>query len=236
MSRIRTSVLALTLAAGLAGIAAPAAAQTVGYNIRTGDVWVDTRLGEIDQYGRRYREPFMDELSRHYGAPRPLLVDLLEQRRWAPADVYYACVIAHALGRPCVEVVREYERAPGQGWGEVAKRMGIKPGSKAFHALKRGTVSTYDRWGHPVVLDRNVRVDWSAHGPDRGHHGDHGKGGKAAASSHGGGKAHADARGGGGKSQGHGGHADKGGKGDKGGNGGKQGNNGKGGKGGNGKD
>ena len=43
--------LAAALAAGL-GIGVAASAQTVGYNIRTGDVWVDSRLGEINDYGR----------------------------------------------------------------------------------------------------------------------------------------------------------------------------------------
>lgn len=204
MPFIRTRWIAFALAAALGATAVPAAAQTVGYNLRTGDVWVDTRLGEINDYGRRYRDPFVDELSGYYGAPRPLVVDLLDRRGWAPADVYFACAIAHALGRPCVEIVREYDRNPREGWGALAKRLGIKPGSPAFHALKRGTLGTYDRWGHPVTLDRNVRVDWSrdhraagrqskghdGHGPDRGHgkpahagkghdkggKGDHGKG------------------------------------------------------------
>src|SRR3546814_1555697 len=97
----------------------------------------------------------------YYGAPRPLLVDLLDRRDWAPADVYYACAIAHALGIPCIDVVHEYDRHPGQGWGVVAKRLGIKPGSAAFHALKRGQVDTYRRWGQTIVVDRPVHVDWS---------------------------------------------------------------------------
>ncbi|MGY0611674.1 hypothetical protein [Luteimonas sp. A501] len=155
-------ILALTLGLGLA---ASASAQTIGYNTRTGDVWVDSRLGEINEYGRHHRDPFLDEMTGHYGAPRPLLVDLLEARGWAPGDVYYACAIAHALGVPCGNVVREYERNPGQGWGAVAKRMGIKPGSAAFHALKRGQVDTYGRWGQSIVVDRPVRVDWSRSGP-----------------------------------------------------------------------
>ena len=171
MPRFRTPLLALALATAFA---APAMAQTVGYNIRTGDVWVDTRLGEINDYGHRYRDPFIGELTGHYGAPRSLVVELLDRRGWAPADVYFACAIARAVGRPCLEVVREYDRAPGQGWGAVAQRMGIKPGSPAFHALKRGTVATYDRWGHPVAIDRAVRVDWSQSGPGA-------KGGKHAA-------------------------------------------------------
>lgn len=172
MTSIRSSVLNLALFVGLAA-AGGASAQTVGYNIRTGDVWVDSRLGEINDYGNRYRDPFVNEMTSHYGAPRSLVEQLLGQRGWAPADVYYACAIARALGVPCVEVVREYDRNPGQGWGAVAKRMGIKPGSDAFHALKRGTVATYDRWGYPVAMDRNVRVDWSQHGPGKHKRGAH---------------------------------------------------------------
>ena len=167
MNGIRTPGLraaALAIALALSG---GATAQVVGYDIRTGDVWVDTRLGEINDYGYRYRDPFIDEMHDYYGAPRPLLVELLDRRRWAPADVYYACALAHALRLPCIDIVREYDRHPGKGWGAVAKRYGIKPGSPAFHALKRGTVATYDHWGHPIVIDRPVRVDWSKHGPKR---------------------------------------------------------------------
>lgn len=165
MTTFKSSVLALALGVGLIGFASAAQAQTVGYNVRTGDVWVDSRLGEINDYGSRYRDPFINEMTGNYGAPRPLVVELLEQRRWAPADVYYACAIARALNVPCRNVVQEYDRNPGQGWGVVAQRMGIKPGSPAFHALKRGTVATYNRWGYPIVVDRAVRVDWSKHGP-----------------------------------------------------------------------
>lgn len=163
------AALGMAMAAGQ-----PVHAQTVGYNIRTGDVWVDTRLGEINDYGRRYRDPFVSEMTGHYGAPRSLVLDLLDRRDWAPADVYFACAIASALRIPCLEVVQRYERNPGQGWGNLAKQMGIKPGSPAFHALKNGTVGTYDRWGYPVRVDQRVSVDWSRHGPG------HGKGGNGA--------------------------------------------------------
>ncbi|MGI8561157.1 MAG: hypothetical protein ACR2J7_06935 [Luteimonas sp.] len=167
MRRIPMATLALALGLGV-GLSAGVQAQTIGYNVRTGDVWVDNRLGEINDYGQRYRDPFINEMNQHYGAPRPLLVELLDQRRWAPADVYYACSIGHALRVPCSDIVRDYDRNPGQGWGALAQRRGIKPGSPAFHALKRGTVATYDRWGHPIGLDRDVRVDWSKHGAHAG--------------------------------------------------------------------
>lgn len=168
MNTIRHSRPLLALCAGLLLATASAAnAQVVGYNFRTGDAWVDTRLIEINDYGSRYREPFIDEMTGYYGAPRSLVTDLFG-RRWSAGDIYYACAIAHILRLPCIDVVHEYERNPGQGWGAIAKRMGIKPGSSQFHALKNGFSRTYDRWGYPVAVDRNVHVDWSKHGPGKG--------------------------------------------------------------------
>ena len=204
--------LALAICLSLSAIAGTAHAQTIGYNVRTGDVWVDSRLGEINDYGTRYRDPFISELSNNYGAPRSLITELLTVRRWAPADVYYACAMARALNRPCGDIVREYDRNPGGGWGAMAKRMGIKPGSPAFHALKRGTAATYDRWGYPVVVDRNVRVDWSQHGPGHGknkntHSAHSGNGNAPVSTANGKGKpapAHGSDKSKGGKSQGHG--------------------------------
>lgn len=166
-NRWRASALALTLALALAALGGgTAAAQdyTVGWNPRSGDVWVDTWLGDINRYGSRYRDPFIDELVRYHGAPRPLVLDLLDQRHWAPGDVYYACAMASIIGRPCRYVVDLYEADRGQGWGVIAQRLGIKPGSPEFHRLKKGFVPTYDRWARPIDLDDELRRDY----PNRG--------------------------------------------------------------------
>ena len=158
MRSFKHASLALALAIGFSGAAQ---AQTVGYNVRTGDVWLDNRIGEVNDYGTRYREPFINELNSNYGAPRSLLTDLLTRRGWSPGDVYTACAIARAANVPCDTIVRDYERDRGQGWGALAMSRGIKPGSPAFHAMKRGTVATYDRWGYPITVGSNTRVDWS---------------------------------------------------------------------------
>lgn len=182
MKALKTAVMVASLGFAMA-TAMPAHAQTVGYNIRTGDVWVDTRLGEINDYGRRYRDPFVSEMTGYYGAPRSLVLELLDRRGWAPADVYFACAIARALGIPCLDVVHRYDRNPGIGWGNLAKQMGIKPGSREFHALKNGAVGTYDRWGYPIRVDQRVSVDWSKHGPGHGKGGNSGNNGKPAQAS-----------------------------------------------------
>jgi hypothetical protein len=78
--------------------------------------------------------------------------------------VYYACAIAQVIGRPCRYVVDEWRHDHGQGWGALAHRLGIKPGSAEFHRLKRGFVPTYDRWARPIVIDDDLRSDF----PNRG--------------------------------------------------------------------
>lgn len=161
----------LALAAALAAAAGTAAAQdfVFGWNPRSGDVWMDTTLGDMNTYGYRYREPFIDEMVRYHGAPRDLVSDLLINRRWAPGDVYMACTIASIIGRPCRYVVDEYTRDHAQGWGAIAKRMGIKPGSAEFHRLKQGFVPTYDRWSRPIRLDAQLERAFPGRGkPGKG--------------------------------------------------------------------
>lgn len=180
MTKSRVIALSTTVAALMGAANVAAQDFTFGWNPRSGDVWVDQRLGDINQYGTRYREPFIDEITRNYAAPRDLVSDLLVRQRWAPGDVYYACSIAQQIGRPCRYVVDEWNRDHGQGWGVMAQRLGIKPGSAQFHRLKKGFVPTYDRWSRPIVLDADLRrafPDRHRNGHDnhdsRGEHGKH---------------------------------------------------------------
>jgi hypothetical protein len=55
-----------------------------------------------------------------------------------PADAYMVMRLGEMAKRPPEEVLKEYKTGKGKGWGALAKSLGIKPGSKEFHALKRG--------------------------------------------------------------------------------------------------
>ena len=153
-------LLAAALATLLGFGNASAQDYTFGWDPRSGDVWVDNWLGDMNRYGSRYRDPFVDEMVRYHGAPRDLVTDLLVNRHWAPGDVYYACALASVIGRPCRYVVDTWERDHGQGWGNVAKNLGIKPGSAEFHRLKKGFVPTYDRWARPITIDTDLERDF----------------------------------------------------------------------------
>ena len=54
------------------------------------------------------------------------------------ADAYIVFRLGEMSGYPTDRVLREYQSGKGKGWGVTAKSLGIKPGSKEFHALKRG--------------------------------------------------------------------------------------------------
>ena len=55
-----------------------------------------------------------------------------------PADAYMVLRLGEMSGQPTDRVTERYRSSKGQGWGNLAKSLGIKPGSKEFHALKRG--------------------------------------------------------------------------------------------------
>ncbi len=54
------------------------------------------------------------------------------------ADAYMIFRLGEMCSRPPVYVLERYKSGHGKGWGVLAKSLGIKPGSKEFHALKRG--------------------------------------------------------------------------------------------------
>ena len=56
----------------------------------------------------------------------------------SPSDAYIALRLGEMSGRSIDYVTDRYEKHKGNGWGALAKELGIKPGSDEFHALKGG--------------------------------------------------------------------------------------------------
>lgn len=147
---IRTCALALGLAAIVSTLPAPAQSFAFGGSPRTGDAVMDARLVDINRYGDRYRAAFVDELVRYHAAPRTLVGALLADEHWAPGDIYYACALAQAVGRPCRHVLDLWRKAHASGWGDVAVRVGVPVDSPGFERLIEGVESSYMRWGRPL--------------------------------------------------------------------------------------
>lgn len=175
-------ILALLLASGAAAAQQPPVpgVPAAEWSPRTGDPWVDATLADINAYGRRYPDAFADELARYHGAPRDVVSALLAAPAWTPGDVYFACTLAQAIGRSCRYVADEWQANPGQGWGVLAQRLGVKPGSPEFHRLKDGFAPAYGRWGRalPPASAGKASGNGKAHGKGKPHGKDkpHGKG------------------------------------------------------------
>lgn len=55
-----------------------------------------------------------------------------------PADAYMLLRLGEMSSKPMDYVIEQYGASKNQGWGVLAKNLGIKPGSEDFQALKLG--------------------------------------------------------------------------------------------------
>lgn len=94
-------------------------------------------LRRVDAQAREDLGRFNVGLSAQFGLPVPR-VDVIVKSVPNPADAFMVLQLGLMTGRPPEAVLRTYQANRGKGWGAVAKELGIKPGSREFHALKRG--------------------------------------------------------------------------------------------------
>jgi hypothetical protein len=79
---------------------------------------------------------FQDTLGTLFRLPIQQIEDLAEIVP-KPSDLFMILRIGQLSGRPMDDVLGAYRSGHGKGWGVIAKEMGIKPGSQAFHELKQ---------------------------------------------------------------------------------------------------
>ena len=103
----------------------------------TGDPQLDRDLQELNEQAQKNIMNFADKLGKHYEIPRETTDWLLKKVGLSPADAYMAIKVSKVSQRSVEDVVEEYENNKGKGWGVIAKQLGIKPGSKEFHELKK---------------------------------------------------------------------------------------------------
>ncbi len=98
---------------------------------------LDSFLRSVDVQARTDLKSFSAKLSAQFGIPGAR-VDAIISNVPQPADAFMVLQIGQMASTPPETVLQTYNHNRGKGWGELAKELGIKPGSAAFHALKRG--------------------------------------------------------------------------------------------------
>ncbi len=86
---------------------------------------------------------FKVRLSTQFGVPVPK-VEAVMASVGTPGDAYMCFRVGQVASKPIEVVTKEYQRSKGEGWGVIAKNLGIKPGSKEFQELKRGNLGRDD--------------------------------------------------------------------------------------------
>lgn len=98
---------------------------------------LDTFLDNLSVQAAADRNGFAVSVGTHFGIPRTR-VDMMLGSVACPADAFMIFQLGRMTGWPVERIMPIYNRHRGQGWGVMAQEMGIKPGSREFHALKNG--------------------------------------------------------------------------------------------------
>jgi len=109
----------------------------VAYDPKTGDLVFDKSLYDLNYMATEDLDNFINQLSDTYNISKPWIENLVRTENVPPADVYMIVRTASVTHRSIDSVEQQYRAHRGQGWGVMAKNMGIKPGSEEFHALKK---------------------------------------------------------------------------------------------------
>ncbi|MBL7896747.1 MAG: hypothetical protein JNK50_15725 [Bacteroidia bacterium] len=114
-------------------ISATASAQL---KVTTGDADLDNSLIALNKDAKNALEAFKNDAIEKFNTTKAVVENLLNIHKMEPSDVLMTLEVAQITTKPVETVATSFDKNKSKGWGEIAKEMGIKPGSKEFHALK----------------------------------------------------------------------------------------------------
>jgi len=147
---MKKTVLTLSLAASLAAMSPIAHADLNAF------------LLGVHKQALSDIKKFNNSLSKQFGVPVPD-VDAIAASVPKPEDVFMILQLSQMSHKPPEVVLEIYRHDHGKAWGALARELGIKPGSREFHALKRGELSFAGE------TDRDDERRGDRHGHERDH-------------------------------------------------------------------
>lgn len=94
--------------------------------------WID----DFNQKAAQDITAFKQKLADRFNSDLTQVEGVFKEMKTA-SDAYMAYKLGEMSGKPLTEVADKYSKGKSKGWGALAKSLGIKPGSKEFHALKQ---------------------------------------------------------------------------------------------------
>lgn len=100
------------------------------------DSELDFALTELNAAARLDFGSYRANIGLSYNLSESKIDYMYVSLKMQPSDIFMAAEISIISGRPIDQVVTVYQTHKAQGWGNIAKQLGIKPGSPEFKALK----------------------------------------------------------------------------------------------------
>lgn len=133
----------------------------------TGDTGWDAVVRELNAAARSSGPQFARQIDRRYGAEAGTADRLIKKSGFTAADACIALKLSFLSHKPLNDVVSAYKAKQGKGWGAVAKSLGIKPGSREFHALKNDSKSFLNETKQKNKKNKNINKNKSKSGKDK---------------------------------------------------------------------
>lgn len=130
-------------AATLSFVAFGAMSLIYAQTFNSGDKELDGSLLEINAQAKLDLNTFKIGLKAEFNLTTEKATIMLKTME--PADLYMVVLVSKCAGKPVDLVTTSYAKNKGKGWGVIAKEMGIKPGSKAFHELKNSAKGKHEK-------------------------------------------------------------------------------------------
>jgi hypothetical protein len=97
-----------------------------------------------DRFGAQNPVLFGQMLAQHHNLNESAISDLLNRFNLNWGDLAVGLEMVNLSKKPVNMVLVAYEK--NQGWGNIAKDLGIKPGSAEFHRMKRNLSQSDKEW------------------------------------------------------------------------------------------
>lgn len=123
------------------------ASAQVAFN--TGSVQLDSDLNTINARASADFGAFKGDLSAAYNVSEKKIEYMSASLNMAPGEIYITLEISKVSKTPIDKVITIYEKHKGKGWGHIAKKAGIKPGSAEFHQLKNNASAKTNKGQSP---------------------------------------------------------------------------------------
>ena len=156
-------VCALAVTAGMS--------QSLSFKANTGDTELDVTLNDINKQGSADFKLFRKDLSVGFGVTEGKIDELSVKFKMQPADIYFALELSKQTGKTIDVIAKTYETHKSKGWGVIAKELGIKPGSREFHALKNASKGKNNK-----MKEKKEKGNGGGNGKGNGNSGGAGKG------------------------------------------------------------